>query len=39
MDPEGKFVDAFGQSVQKEDIIEKIHQVLGEWKEETGRKI
>jgi protein SCO1/2 len=33
MDPEGKFVEAFGQSVSKEEIIEKVGQVLGEWQQ------
>ncbi|RDB20528.1 Lysophospholipid acyltransferase [Hypsizygus marmoreus] len=38
MDPQGKFVEAFGQSVQKEDIIEKIGETVEEWKAETGSK-
>jgi len=31
MDPEGKFVEAFGQSVSKEEIVEKVREVLREW--------
>lgn len=32
MDPRGNFVEAFGQSVPKEEIIEKIRESLEEWK-------
>jgi protein SCO1/2 len=31
MDPEGKFVEAFGQSVSKEEIVKKVGEALGEW--------
>lgn len=31
MDPEGKFVEAFGQSVGKEEIVKKVREVLKEW--------
>lgn len=31
MDPEGKFVEAFGQSVSKEEIVKKVREALGEW--------
>ena len=36
MDPHGKFVDAFGQSTQKEDIVEKIREAVREWKEKPS---
>ncbi|KAF5388246.1 hypothetical protein D9615_000024 [Tricholomella constricta] len=39
MDPAGKFVEAFGQAVPKEDIIEKIRDEVNEWKAETGKKV
>ncbi|KAF8665589.1 hypothetical protein AX16_000046 [Volvariella volvacea WC 439] len=38
MDPEGKFVEAFGQSTQVEAIAEKIGEVVGEWERGHGRK-
>ena len=31
MDPEGKFVEAFGQSVGPEEIVKKVREALGEW--------
>ncbi|KAG6918210.1 hypothetical protein DXG01_015803 [Tephrocybe rancida] len=38
MDPSGKFVEAFGQAVPKEDIIAKVREVITEWEDETGKK-
>ncbi|KAK2462359.1 hypothetical protein APHAL10511_005665 [Amanita phalloides] len=38
MDPEGKFVEAFGQSVGADEIVEKIGKGVGEWEAEKGRK-
>ncbi len=35
MDPEGKFVEAFGQSVDADEIVEKVTQAVAEWE---GRK-
>ena len=35
MDPEGKFVEAFGQSVGQGEMVEKIGQAVKEWE---GRK-
>jgi protein SCO1 len=37
MDPEGHFVEAFGQSVQKEDIIVKVGDAIKEWKDVKGK--
>ncbi|THV04543.1 h-sco1 [Dendrothele bispora CBS 962.96] len=31
MDPEGKFVDAFGQVTTKDDVVEKIQEYVKEW--------
>ncbi|KAM6495358.1 SCO1/SenC domain containing protein [Amanita muscaria] len=38
MDPEGKFVEAFGQSVLREEMIEKIGKSVAEWEAEKGNK-
>jgi protein SCO1/2 len=37
MDPEGKFVEAFGQSVSRDEMVEKIGQAVVEWKAEKGK--
>ncbi|KAF9004820.1 h-sco1 [Cyathus striatus] len=39
MDPEGKFVDAFGQNVTAEDAIQKIREAVVDWKQETGNVV
>jgi protein SCO1/2 len=39
MDPEVKFVEAFGQSVSKEEITEKVREVLGEWQQGSNGKL
>ncbi|KAG5633871.1 hypothetical protein H0H81_004654 [Sphagnurus paluster] len=39
MDPAGKFVEAFGQAVPKEDIIEKVREVVGEWGADHGKTV
>lgn len=31
MDPEGRFVEAFGQVAQKEEMVDKIKQFVAEW--------
>ncbi|KAH6888357.1 h-sco1 [Coprinopsis sp. MPI-PUGE-AT-0042] len=38
MDPDGKFVGAFGQVVTGEEFIEKIGKSISEYEQETGRK-
>ncbi|TFK28649.1 h-sco1 [Coprinopsis marcescibilis] len=38
MDPQGKFVDAFGQSVPQEDVVEKINKEVNDWQRQTGKK-
>lgn len=38
MDPNGQFVEAFGQNVSAEDMGTKINEVVGQWQKETGRK-
>ena len=37
MDPKGKFVEAFGQSVSRDEMVEKIGQAVVEWRAEKGR--
>ncbi|KAF8164814.1 h-sco1 [Crassisporium funariophilum] len=39
MDPRGEFVEAFGQTVTAEEMETKIHEVIGEWKKETGKTV
>ncbi|KAF8189726.1 h-sco1 [Pholiota molesta] len=39
MDPSGKFVDAFGQTVPKEEAQEKINDAIANWQKETGKKV
>ncbi|KZV62549.1 SCO1 protein [Peniophora sp. CONT] len=36
MDPDGKFVDAFGKSTSVEQVVERVEKELGEWKAERG---
>lgn len=38
MDPEGRFVEAFGQSVDADQIVEKIKEEVAEWEKERGGK-
>ena len=37
MDPQGRFMEAFGQTVTTDEILEKIREGIAEWKAETGR--
>ncbi|KAF8131027.1 SCO1/SenC-domain-containing protein [Boletus edulis] len=39
MDPNGNFVEAFGQNSTPEDIIDKVKKEIGEWEKETGRRV
>lgn len=39
MDPQGKFVEAFGQSVAAPEVIEKVRESVGEWQQVHGRKL
>ena len=39
MDPNGKFVEAFGQISTPEDVIERVQKEIGEWEKETGRRV
>lgn len=38
MDPEGRFVEAFGQSVDADQIVEKIKEEVIEWEKQCGGK-
>jgi protein SCO1 len=39
MDPEGEFVEAFGQSVKAEDMVERIEQEIKNWERSVGTKL
>ena len=39
MDPNGQFVEAFGQNVSAEEVETKINEAVSRWQEETGRKL
>ena len=39
MDPEGRFVEAFGQSVSEEEVVKKVREVLGEWQENSSNTV
>ena len=36
MDPEGKFVDAFGKVTTVEQVVERVEKEMAQWKEEKG---
>lgn len=38
MDPEGHFVEAFGQNVEPDQIVAKIKEEVLEWEKENGGK-
>ncbi|TFY53318.1 hypothetical protein EVJ58_g9517 [Rhodofomes roseus] len=37
MDPDGKFVDAFGKVSSVQDVVARVQKEIGEWKERTGK--
>ena len=39
MDPNGEFVEAFGQNVKAEEIIERVGKEIAEWEAREGKKI
>lgn len=39
MDPNGQFVEAFGQNVSAEEVEMKINEAVGQWQKENGRKL
>jgi protein SCO1/2 len=39
MDPEGKFVDAFGKSNTETDVVERVKREIEEWRVEKGRPV
>ncbi|KAG8218203.1 h-sco1 [Butyriboletus roseoflavus] len=39
MDPDGKFVEAFGQNGTPEDVVERVKKEIGEWEKGAGRRI
>ncbi|KZT13188.1 SCO1 protein [Laetiporus sulphureus 93-53] len=38
MDPDGRFVDAFGKTNTVEDVVERVKKEVGQWEKERGRK-
>ncbi|KAJ8508447.1 hypothetical protein ONZ45_g9292 [Pleurotus djamor] len=38
MDPEGQFVEAFGQAVEAPQVIEKVNEAIDEWVKDHGKK-
>lgn len=39
MDPEGKFVDAFGKASAVEDVVARVEKEVGVWQERTGKTV
>jgi protein SCO1/2 len=39
MDPNGQFVEAFGQSSSSDEVVERVKKELAEFEKETGRKV
>lgn len=39
MDPDGKFVDAFGKSSEAGDVVERVKKEVEEWRAEKGRVV
>ncbi|KAL4063272.1 SCO1/SenC-domain-containing protein [Scleroderma yunnanense] len=39
MDPNGQFVEAFGQSTTAEEVVERVKKEITEYEQETGRKV
>jgi protein SCO1/2 len=37
MDPDGKFVDAFGKANTAAEVVERVKKEFGEWKAEKGK--
>ncbi len=37
MDPNGQFVEAFGQVTTSSDVVEKIDEFVGEWEKDHGK--
>lgn len=37
MDPDGKFVDAFGKVSTVEDVVARVQKEIAAWKERTGK--
>lgn len=38
MDPNGQFVEAFGQSTTPEEVVERVKKEITEYEQETGKK-
>jgi protein SCO1 len=39
MDPNGKFVDAFGKASTVEDVVARVQKEIGAWKDRTGKVV
>lgn len=39
MDPKGEFVEAFGQSVTKDEVVARVGKEIKEWESIEGKKV
>jgi len=39
MDPNGQFVEAFGQSATSEEVVDRVMKEITEYEQETGKKV
>lgn len=39
MDPNGKFVDAFGKATTEAEVVERVKKEVARWEGEYGRKV
>lgn len=39
MDPDGNFVEAFGQDSSPEGVVERVKKEIGDWEKQTGRRV
>ena len=39
MDPQGRFVDAFGKASSVEDVVARVQKEIASWKVKTGKEV
>ena len=39
MDPNGQFMDAFGQAITADEVVDKVNEALENWQKQTGKKV
>lgn len=39
MDPQGRFVDAFGKASTVEDVVARVEKEIASWKVKTGKEV